>query len=222
MKGPKYIKGELKQYRHSKNSPKNLAYIKRSAVTKEKEREENLTLDKSPYVNTIDLNNSPRLFEYLRANSQYDGKALSQKRMRTILKHTLKTIAKRTAYNEAGVFIKNFGYFCIIRYPHKKIVEGFVGKDKKKYMNFQTKGFPHSMTFIPIRKDNALKEWVMERAFHRYNTTRIMSELLKEGKRYKMAFSLLHNLFANRTKTVDVIKKHNFDNTKTTDSGGIN
>lgn len=223
MKEPKYIKGEKKKfYRHSKNNPKNLAHIKRLVITrvKEKTKKENLTIDKSPFVNTIDLNNSPRLFEYLRANSKFDGKTLSQKRMKTILKHTLKLIAKRTVYNEAGVFIKNFGYFCIVRYPHKKIVEGFVGKDKKKYMNFQTKGFPHSITFIAVRKDNALKEWAMERAFHRYNTTRIMSELLKEGKRYKMAFSLLHNLFANRIKTVDVIKKYNIDNTTTTNSGG--
>lgn len=227
MKAPKYIKGEKKYFRHSKNNPKNLAHIKRSVVTrvkeeKEKQRKENLTLEKNPFVNTIDLNNSPRLFEYLRENSKYDGKVLSQKRMRTILKHTLKLIAKRTVYNEAGVFIKNFGYFCIVRYPSRKIVEGFVGANKKKYMNFQTKGFPHSITFIPIRKDRALKEWVMERAFHRYNTTRIMSELLKEGKRYKMAFSLLHNLFGNRIKTVDVIKKQILDNTTTANSGSTN
>jgi len=212
---------EKRIFRKSADNPKNLEYLQKK---KEKKKtlndKENLYSEKQSFVNTVELTDNPRLLEHLKQKHQGDNRKLTQKKVNIILKHTMKTIARRIAYNEGGVFIKNFGYFCVIRYPKPRITEFFYGTQstKKKWVNFHTGGYPFSPTFIPIRKDNKLKEWVMERAFHHYNVIRIMSQLLREGKRYKMTFSLLYNLFSNRIKTVDVLK--NYDNKKTTDSGG--
>ena len=209
---------EKRIFRKSADNPKNIEHLKRKKEKRKKTNtKENLYSDKKPYISTVELKGNPRLLEHLKQKHQGDKRSITQKRVNTILKHTMKTIAKRTAYNEGGVFIKNFGYFCIIRYPKPAIAKSFFGKER--WLNFHTGGYAYSPVFIPIRKDLKLKEWVMERAFHPYNLTRIMSELLREGKRYKMAFSLLYNLFAHRNKTVDVLKNNNFDNKKTTDSG---
>jgi hypothetical protein len=202
MKVAKYVKGEKRVFRHSRNNPKNLNHVKR------KPREaNNKEVEKKTFVNTIDLRSNKKLLQHLEKTLNLSKKDFTKKEIFSIIYQTLKTIGERTVRNEAGVFIKDFGYFCVVRYPQRRIMEGFVQGRKKKYMNFQTNGFPHSITFISIRKDNLLKEWVMERAFHKYHTTRIMSELLKEGKKYKMNFSLLYNLYGNRVYTVDVIKK---------------
>jgi hypothetical protein len=208
---------EKKLYRSSKNNPNNIAHLKKKAERKiKKSTKKNPTLNKKPYVNTIDIAHNPKLLEYIKNNSSRDKRQLNESRVEAIINSTLKLIAKRIVYNEGGVFIKDFGYFCVVRYPKRIIVESFCGKSKKKWMNFQTNGYPHSATFIPIRKDTKLKEWAMERAFHTYNVTRIMSKLLVEGKRYKMNFSLLYNMNSNRNKTVDVLKKYNStdDNTE--------
>lgn len=199
MKGARYPEREKRIFRMSKNNPKNLKHVKYNCTNKE--------VEKKAFVNTIDLRGNKKLIQHLEKILNFSKKGLTRKEVFSIIYQTLKTIGERTVRNEAGVFIKNFGYFCVVRYPQRRIMEGFVQGKKKKYMNFQTKGYPHSITFISIRKDNLLKEWVMERAFHKYHTTRIMSELLKEGKKYKMNFSLLYNLYGNRVYTVDVIKK---------------
>lgn len=208
MKVAKYPEREKRIFRMSKNNPKNINHVKRKQPDAD-----NKEVYKRTFVNTINLRNNIKLLQHLEKTLNLKEKGLTKKQIFEIIYKTLQTIAERTVRNEAGVFIKNFGYFCIVRYPQRRIMEGFVQGRKKKYMNFQTKGYPHSITFIPIRKDTLLKEWVMERAFHKYYTTRIMSQLLSEGKRYKMSFSLLHNLHGNRTHTVDVIKKQNIDNT---------
>jgi nucleoid DNA-binding protein len=198
---------EKRVHRGSANNPKNIAHLKKRRDKKiKKSTKESPTLEKGPYVNTIDISNNPKLLEYLKNASKRDKRQLNAKRVEKIINSTLKLIAKRMVYNEGGVFIKDFGYFCVVRYPKRTIVESFCGSIKKKWMNFQTNGYPHSATFIPIRKDTKLKEWAMERAFHTYNVTRIMSKLLMEGKRYKMNFSLLYNMNSNRNKTVDVLK----------------
>lgn len=208
MKEARYVKGEKRVFRMSKNNPKNLNHVKRKQPDAD-----NKEVYKKAFVNTVDLRANKKLIQHLEKTLNFAEKGLTKKDIYKIIYKTLQTIAERTVRNEAGVFVKNFGYFCIVRYPQRRIMEGFVQGRRKKYMNFQTKGFPHSITFIPIRKDTLLKEWVMERAFHKYYTTRIMSQLLSEGKRYKMNFSLLHNLHGNRINTVDVIKKQNIDNT---------
>lgn len=207
---------EKRVYRFSKSNPKNVAHLrKRQEKGKKISTKSSPTIDKKPYVNTIDIANNPKLLEFIKNQTKIDKRKFSKKRVEQVINSTLKLIAKRTVYNEGGVFIKNFGYFCVVRYPQRRIVESFCGNTKKKWMNFHTNGFPHSATFIPIRKDSKLKEWVMERAFHTYNTTRIMSKLLQEGKRYKLNFSVLHNLNANRISTVDVLKKYNPTNDNT-------
>lgn len=208
MKAAKYVKGEKRVFRHSKHNPKNVNHVKRKQPDAD-----NKEVYKKTFVNTIDLRGNKKLIQHLEKTLNFSKKGLTKKDIYKIIYKTLQTIAERTVRNEAGVFIKNFGYFCVVRYPQRRIMEGFVQGKKKKYMNFQTKGYPHSITFISIRKDNLLKEWVMERAFHKYHTTRIMSDLLKEGKKYKMNFSLLYNLYGNRVYTVDVIKKEKIDNT---------
>ena len=93
-----------------------------------------------------------------------------------------------------------------MRYPKKKVSELFLGKDKIiRNHNFHSGGFLYSPIFIPIRKDVAIKEWSFYRTFYRYNIIKKMSENLKNGKQYRMNFSLLYNTNANRIKTLDVI-----------------
>jgi len=83
---------------------------------------------------------------------------------------------------EAGVFIEKLGYFSGVvdtvksysAYPKKTTVN----------LNLRTSGYKFFLIFIPISKDNTLKEWVGDSCF----TDKIkasFSKKLKEGKKFR-------------------------------------
>jgi hypothetical protein len=215
MKEPRYKKEDTPKrvFRHTKGSPKNLAHLENPPIRIKskplpKPLPDNIFVEKRGFVNTVELKDNPKLYAYIRRalKKQFDGKVLSIKRMRKILRFMFKTISSRIVTNDGGVYIRNFGYFCVMRHPQKKIYTTSFKKDKVvKYHNFHSGGFAYSPIFIPIRKDVSLREWSFYRSFYPYNITRKMSKNLKDGKQYKMNFSLIYNMNANRNKTLDVI-----------------
>ena len=104
-----------------------------------------------------------------------------------LIKRYFKQLADHLLENEAGVFIKNFGYFCIIRHTKKRVV--------CNYRYIYTTGHTYYATFIPIRKDTALQQWTMDRTFSKGFVTKKMASRLKRGKKYKTAYIVLQNLY---------------------------
>lgn len=109
-------------------------------------------------------------------------------------------VRKHLLNNEAGVFIKDFGYFCIIRNP----------KPQRKNFKFSMK-HKFEPTFIPIRKDNLMQTWTLDHTFLHFIHFVLRMKMLK-GKKYKMAYTMLNNLYG--TSQVSVYKKELYDNNK--------
>ena len=89
--------------------------------------------------------------------------------------------------NEAGVFIEGLGYFCILRDPR-------VWKDSTTRP--LSDGHLYLPPFIPIRKDRNLQQWTMDRAFFKDVISGVKGKIV-EGHKYKMAFTLLNNIYSN-------------------------
>lgn len=91
-------------------------------------------------------------------------------------------VGEKIIESDAGVFIEKLGYFSGVvdtvkqysAYPQKKTVN----------LNLKTSGYKFFLIFIPISKDNTLKEWVADSSF----TAKVkaaFSKSLKEGKKFR-------------------------------------
>jgi nucleoid DNA-binding protein len=85
-----------------------------------------------------------------------------------------------------GVYIHNFGYFCILQRPKRKAI-----KYKNKYgytkenFNTKTKSYVYNLVFIPVKHiRNSLSVWSMDRTFKRSVRMRLRMKL-RSGVRYK-------------------------------------
>ena len=82
--------------------------------------------------------------------------------------------------SEGGVFIEGLGYFSGVIDTQKDYTP-FLGKEI--LLNRNTSGYKMFLIFIPISKDNILKEWVADASFTKKMKI-VFSRALKEGKKY--------------------------------------
>jgi len=146
-------------------------------------------IETDKYVNLEDPL-SVRGYEYYKNRTE---NPMNRKKWQAFMKKFLKRMSNSITENEAGVFIKKFGYFCIFKHPRKKVNKG-------GYKNIHTMGHLYLPTFIPIRKDALMQQWTMDRAFHKGMVNMKMGNQLRAGKKYKTAFTVLQNLYG-RTQT---------------------
>jgi len=139
---------------------------------------------------------SVRGYEYYKKRTE---NPLNRQAWTKFMKQFLKRMSNSITENEAGVFIKKFGYFCIFKHPRKKVNKG-------GYKNIHTMGHLYLPTFIPIRKDALMQQWTMDRAFHKGMVNMKMGTQLRAGKKYKTAFTVLQNLYG-RTQTFAIEKQ---------------
>lgn len=152
-------------------------------------------IETDKYVNLEDPL-SVRGYEYYKTRTE---NPMNRKKWQAFMKKFLKRMSNSITENEAGVFIKKFGYFCIFKHPRKKVNKG-------GYKNIHTMGHLYLPTFIPIRKDALMQQWTMDRAFHKGMVNMKMGNQLRAGKKYKTAFTVLQNLYG-RTQTFAIEKQ---------------
>jgi hypothetical protein len=145
---------------------------------------------------------SVRGYEYYKKRVE---NPMTREKWQMFMKQFLKRLSNSLTENEAGVFIKKFGYFCIFKHPKKKVNKG-------GYKNIHTMGHLYLPTFIPIRKDATMQQWTMDRAFHKGMVNMKMGNQLRAGKKYKTAFTVLQNLYG--TTQAFAIEKQIYDNDK--------
>lgn len=151
-------------------------------------------IETDKYVN-LENPISIRGYEYYKTRTENPvNRSAWQKFMRIFLRKMSNHITE----NEAGVFVKKFGYFCIFKHPKKKVNKG-------GYKNIHTMGHLYLPTFIPIRKDVLMQQWTMDRTFHKGMVNMKMGNQLRAGKKYKTAFTVLQNLYG--TAQVYTIEK---------------
>lgn len=147
-------------------------------------------------VGKISVNGKEGFLHY-RANAKHRNKenTYTSRDYRKIIKAFYGKIADALVENDGGVFIKNMGYFCVIRHPKKQVVKvQYLGG--KEYFNSKTNNYLYSPMFFGFGKKKALYHfWVMDRAFSVQNVKKRVSKMLLSGKVYKTFISTLSSLY---------------------------
>lgn len=123
-------------------------------------------------------------FKYYRENNTLNkkGSINDYRKHGEIITRFYSKVGEKIIDSEAGVFIEKLGYFSGIvdtskqysAYPNKSTVN----------LNIRTSGYKFYLIFIPISKDNSLKEWVGDSGFTR-EIKSTFSRKLKEGKKFR-------------------------------------
>lgn len=79
-----------------------------------------------------------------------------------ILSKIYEKIGEKITESPGGVFIENFGYFSGIVDMIKNYTSYFNGNIN---LNRNTSGYKFFLIFVPIAKDNVLREWVADGSF---------------------------------------------------------
>lgn len=127
------------------------------------------------------------------------GEKLKNHRMYTrYINAFYKVLADKIIEADAGVYVKNLGYFSIIMRQYKQCTMNVRKGGKQKGYNFHTGGriyHPTLFTDTSVKKD--LYCWTMDRGFckaFRY----ALHDKIMEGKRYTSQYSLLSKILKNR------------------------
>lgn len=129
-------------------------------------------------VSIIDYNS----FKYYRSNSKKRNLDNTSNYVEhgKILSLFYKKIGEKIIESTGGVFIEKLGYFSGIVAAEKKYSSYFNGKIN---LNRSTSGYSFHLIFVPISKDNYIREWVADSSFSTSIKKRF-SEKLKLGTIY--------------------------------------
>jgi len=145
---------------------------------------------------------SPRAHKFYKQKTKYK-KCIAKQRLFFLMRECLKEIKKRMLENESGVFIEDFGYFCMMRHPERKIRNFYIDGNVYKGKYLSTMGCMFSPVFMPIRKDYSMQQWTMDKAFDQKLINSLKYKLRKKNKKYRMSFTILNNLYGRETSKID-------------------
>jgi len=129
-------------------------------------------------------------FKYYRENSKYADKKIvgDYKKHGKVISAFYKKVGENLAEASGGVFVKNLGYFSIMKDFNKPMYFDF--KTYQKRLNSFTNGAMYTLSFIPSRTSAILRPWVFD-----YNFTPkvkgMVKDALKSGKKYNFHYNLI-------------------------------
>jgi hypothetical protein len=171
-KTAKYIKGEKKIRRHSKYrtcipicQQRKIDYFNKYIPPK--------IIPSKEYVLLEDLE-SERAYHYYKVRVK---KPVEFAYFKAFVREFFHEVKKHLIENEAGVFLKDFGYFMVQQSLRKSLL------------------ITYHLCFIPIRKDLKMRSWSMDRSESKYVLTNKLHHQRNIGHRYKTALVLLQNLY---------------------------
>jgi hypothetical protein len=104
-------------------------------------------------------------------------------------------VARDLVNNEGGVFIRNLGYFTILKNPRKSVVKT-PHNGGKTYFNPNTDNHVYFPVFFGVGKNKPLLHlWVMDRAFSKLHVKNPLHKALISGRKYKTYISTLSSLY---------------------------
>jgi len=104
-------------------------------------------------------------------------------------------VARDLVEKEGGVFIKDLGYFTILRHPRKQVVKVNY-KGGMEFFNTKTNNYLWLPTFFGFGEGRGLlKFWTMDRTFSDTHVKQKLHERLINGKTYKTFIATLSSLY---------------------------
>jgi hypothetical protein len=129
-------------------------------------------------------------FKYYRETSLYGKEKVipDYKKHGKVLSAFYKKVGDNLVEASGGVFVKNFGYFSILRDFNKPMYFDF--KTLKFKLNSLTDGAMYTISFIPSRTSTVLRAWVFDYNFVP-RVKHALRDALKNGKRYNFHYNLI-------------------------------
>jgi hypothetical protein len=109
-------------------------------------------------------------------------------------------VSRELINRQGGVAMENWGYFCNWMPARKQFFNVYrKGKQAKMMVNFHTGGHVYlPQLFCSMLKGNPFRGWSMDRGFSR-DYKKKLSDKLKQGKKYKMYYSIAKRILSNKT-----------------------
>lgn len=148
---------------------------------------------------------SPRLHKFYRWNTKFKKK-ITLSRYKAFMKRFLRRMMEKLLFNQAGVFIENFGYFFMHLRPVPR-------KHRKRKPSVFNRNEIYLPMFMPIRKDGVLHQWTMDRMFTQGFRARLNRRVNTEKVDYRSALTNLIAFYAEGKTVIPNIKKKNFEHT---------
>lgn len=151
-----------------------------------------------PSMSVIDY----QAFKYYRENNKLrdDKNTPNYVEHGKILSKYYKKIGEKIIEAEAGVFIEGLGYFSGVVDTKKDFTPYLF--TQKINLNRATGGYKFFLIFIPITKDNLLREWVADGSFV-LPLRKAYSQALVNGKKFSFNPSYFINKYAYILKKND-------------------
>lgn len=129
-------------------------------------------------------------YKYYRANAIYADKKIVEdyKKHGKVISAFYKKVGENLAEASSGVFVKNLGYFSIMRDFNKPMYFDF--KTYKSRINSITDGAMYTLSFIPSRTSAILRPWVFDYNFVP-NVKGMVRDALRNGKKYNFHYNLI-------------------------------
>lgn len=141
---------------------------------------------------------APRVYKHYKLNRKNKDFLTYKHDWLPMMSKFFKVFREHLLNNESGVFIKDFGYFFIMR--HNKLSK------RIEYQKVHGEGRKYSPMFAPIRKDTLLDTWVMDYGFSTTVVERAYDNI-ENGIRYKMVYSLLYSIYGNKQNQLYLVEK---------------
>lgn len=138
-----------------------------------------------------------RAFKHYTLNAKHRVKenTYTSRKYSKVITAMYKKVARDLVDKEGGVFLKNLGYFTILKHPKKQVVK-VQYQNNKEFFNTKTSNYLYTPSFFGFGKGRSLfKFWCMDRAFSRRIVKKPLHKKLMEGKKYKTYIATLFGLY---------------------------
>lgn len=141
--------------------------------------------------------NDQRAYKFYKENSKHRNKdnTYTHADYSKIITSFYRKVSRDLVENEGGVFLKNLGYFTILRHPKKQVVKVNY-KGGHEFFNTKTNNYLWTPSFFGFGKGRGLlKFWSMDRTFSSVYVKKKLHKKLIAGKTYKTFISTLESLY---------------------------
>lgn len=146
--------------------------------------------------------NDQRAYRYYKEKARYrnNENTYTHADYSKIITSFYRKVSRDLIEKPGGVFLKNLGYFTILKHPKKQVVK-VPYLNGKEFFNNKTKNYLWTPSFFGFGVGRTLlKYWVMDRTFSKLHVKEKLHKKLMAGKTYKTFVATLFSLYTFNTK----------------------
>lgn len=113
---------------------------------------------------------------------------------KSLIREIFKEVGKAITANDAGIYVENFGYFGVVKFPNKNRKKNVFSSTRR--LSFHLR---YNITFFPIVKGRDYRKWSMDGGFNQAIVEALDKEVSR-GKDYRLNYNLYSNFYGFKNK----------------------